>query len=477
MARHPADGGEHDNVNANASGLLAEVESLRHRLAALEAHLPGNAAKEPPRRQAKRPISTKTIAWLTTGAVLAMLAGASVVYGQSAVDALFISKEGNVAIGPSGALFVGKEGRVGIGTATPAATLDVFGGLLHVAGNTTLTVTSQGAYLGWNALSGGTGETDFINNQGGGSGGFAFMNTPRSGDPRTTLMVISGAGNVGIGTATPKADNKLEVNGTIAANSLNIVGSTSMKTMSTLDQGVKIEGAGGRNMFSDEEKAGNLRVGAVWGTPGIYSEKGDVVLGSQSNNVWLYGKVAISTQGDAGKRNQPETLYVDGGIKATGTVDGNMKTRWQLNNDAERVFTKPNWRYDITLTAGDSGAKTRTIPRDVLIALCSERDGCNVVVGRRLWSANETTTWSNTFHFIYNKDTQGFRSDGPYNRDGSTVNGQAAVRAGDAPGGYCYLTNETVVNNQFMGNKGAGMQLLLDRGGRPERMCELTLIP
>ena len=86
-------------------------------------------------------------------------------------------------------------------------------------------------------------------------------------------------------------------------------------------------------MFSDTEKAGNLRVGAAWSTPGIYSEKGDVVVGSQSNNVWLYGKVAISTQGDAAKRNQPETLYVDGRIKATGTVDGDMKVVYQRDDD------------------------------------------------------------------------------------------------------------------------------------------------
>jgi hypothetical protein len=67
-------------------------------------------------------------------------------------------------------------------------------------------VTSQGAYLGWNALTRATGETDFINNQGGGSGGFAFMNTPSSGTPRTPLMVISGAGNVEV-TGTVKAQS------------------------------------------------------------------------------------------------------------------------------------------------------------------------------------------------------------------------------------------------------------------------------
>ncbi len=202
MGRHPADGSENDNVNANASGLLAEVAALRRQLAALEERLQESPPKEPPGRQAKPRTSRKTVAWPATGAVLAMLAGASVVYGQTAVDSFFISKEGDVAIGPPGGLFVGK------------------------------------------------------------------------------------AGNVGIGTYTPSPDNKLEVKGKIAAQSLN-----------ALDQSVKIEGSGGRNMFTDIEKAGGLRVGGAWGTPGIYSEKGDVVIGSLSKNVWLYGKVASARRG------------------------------------------------------------------------------------------------------------------------------------------------------------------------------------
>ena len=111
MACHPRDGSESDNVNTNVSALLAEVAALRQRLAALEERPQENPPKEPPGRQAKPRPSRKTVAWLTTGAVLAMLAGASAVYGQSAVDAFFISKEGDVAIGPLGALFVGKARR------------------------------------------------------------------------------------------------------------------------------------------------------------------------------------------------------------------------------------------------------------------------------------------------------------------------------------------------------------------------------
>jgi hypothetical protein len=80
---------------------------------------------------------------------------------------------------------------VGINTTSPAQSLDVFGGILHVTGSSTPTTAVQGAYLGWNALTGSTGETDFINNAGTGPGGFAFMNTPASGSPRSTLLTIN----------------------------------------------------------------------------------------------------------------------------------------------------------------------------------------------------------------------------------------------------------------------------------------------
>lgn len=85
--------------------------------------------------------------------------------------------------------------------------------MLFAGGSPNPSTTMQGAYIGWNALTGGTGETDLINNQGGGSGGFAFMNTPPAGSPRSTLMFLSGAGSLGIGTTSPGA--KLEVNGNV----------------------------------------------------------------------------------------------------------------------------------------------------------------------------------------------------------------------------------------------------------------------
>jgi len=118
-------------------------------------------------------------------------------------------------------LFLQEGGNVGIGTGAPAASLDVGGGLLHVAGTTSPAVTAQGAYLGWNALTSGTGETDFINNQGLGTGGFAFMNTPPSGTPLTTLMFITGAGRVGIGTTAPQQMLSVNAGANVDQGNLN----------------------------------------------------------------------------------------------------------------------------------------------------------------------------------------------------------------------------------------------------------------
>ena len=132
---------------------------------------------------------------------------------------------GSVAIGgltPGSVPFVGAGGLVtqdnakffwddtnhylGIGTGIPKTALDLgASGLLHVGGLTSPVVGDQGAYIGWNALNGSTGETDFINNQGGGPGGFAFMNAPNGGTPLTTILRITGTGSVGLMSTAPSA--------------------------------------------------------------------------------------------------------------------------------------------------------------------------------------------------------------------------------------------------------------------------------
>lgn len=116
------------------------------------------------------------------------------------------------------------EGNVGIGTANPVNKLDVAGSV-HVAGVCSASVpAAQGGYVSWNQMTCGTGEMDFINHRGQGGGGFWFANTA-NGSTLSSLMFISGNGNVGIGTNSPAA--KLDVAGNVNVSG-NIVATGSV---------------------------------------------------------------------------------------------------------------------------------------------------------------------------------------------------------------------------------------------------------
>jgi hypothetical protein len=80
------------------------------------------------------------------------------------------------------------SGNVGVGTVAPVAALDVANGVIHTAGQVSPSTTTQGAYLGWNG-SCCNGETDFINNVGGGTGGWWFWNQPNGGSASPVLKI------------------------------------------------------------------------------------------------------------------------------------------------------------------------------------------------------------------------------------------------------------------------------------------------
>ena len=91
---------------------------------------------------------------------------------------------------------------VGIGTTVPQATLDVGGNILSRQYNAP---GNQGAYIGWNR-SGSQGETNFMCQRGGGSGGYSFEIWNSSNILLSTpLYIIGSSGNVGIGTTNPGA--------------------------------------------------------------------------------------------------------------------------------------------------------------------------------------------------------------------------------------------------------------------------------
>ncbi|MDB5142979.1 MAG: hypothetical protein JWQ66_1692 [Mucilaginibacter sp.] len=113
------------------------------------------------------------------------------------------------------------SGNIGIGTTSPTAGLDVWNGAVHVVAGTGGNYAVDGAYIAWNTTNGVGGETNFVNNIGGGNaGGFTFDNTTRS-NVVTRLMTILGNGNIGIGTTNPQG-YKLAVNGTAIATAMTV---------------------------------------------------------------------------------------------------------------------------------------------------------------------------------------------------------------------------------------------------------------
>jgi len=80
-----------------------------------------------------------------------------------------------------------------------------------------------------------------------------------------------------------------------------------------------IQGREGRNFFTDAEGRGALRVGAVWGVTGIYSETQDIVVGAASGRIYLGQPGAAGSTIDVGGN-----LQVNGSanINGTATVNG-----------------------------------------------------------------------------------------------------------------------------------------------------------
>lgn len=91
------------------------------------------------------------------------------------------------------------------------------------AGYTSSDYTSQGLWCSWNNTNGG-GESNFVNNQGGGNGGFDFWNRTTGGTYQRLMTLGTGSSGVDSGGTTP--NGKIRT-GNLTASSLTLPGTTS----------------------------------------------------------------------------------------------------------------------------------------------------------------------------------------------------------------------------------------------------------
>ena len=198
---------------------------------------------------------------------------------------------------------IAADGNVGIGTSSPTFKLEVRGNVL-IGDNTTNTIR-----IGSNA------SESFIYSASGIPLTFYVDGTPR-------MSILSGAGNVGIGTASPSA--RLQVSG--SSNVLNVKGSGSLSNTSLLS----VDGAYGRLFEVTDDLSNSLfSVNTIAGLPVIEA------FADYSVNLGTYSAVSGSTMRITGSSvgigtsSPGTTLDVRGNIRATsftGSFSGSITT-------------------------------------------------------------------------------------------------------------------------------------------------------
>lgn len=417
------------DTGSAAPQLHAEIDEMRRRLAALEARALAHANPTVGRKGHWR-TTPKRLAFMIAGV---MLIGATVVFGQSAIDSLFVNKDGNV----------------GIGTSAPRARLDVSGGgvkigatsdLIPVAGKELVLAPLSGTSTGINFQHNGI-DSVFLRSDS------ASRSTSLGGNAGTFLTIDNRNGNVGLGTTAPNAR-------------LDVAGSGWFRN----DQGVLPTSAGkGVRLFYDTNDSGQ-----------IFSYDYSI---NRSRNLLLQapgGNVAI------GNITPQAKLHVAGTLISQG--------RYQKDNAAETTY-EVSPRYHLTLTPASYNGSTRQIPQQVIIDLCGDPDGCQFRLGMTRWSSNaETETASITGLLYYSTSDGHWRTSMLLQLGADAKNKEAVGVDGDKKTdhvvdawGVCYFTDSPYSNYQDKSDPDIGMYLLVWKNDglkwtNPGRTCELTLI-
>jgi hypothetical protein len=184
---------------------------------------------------------------------------------------------------------------------------------------------------------------------------------------------ISFCSNVGIGTATPKADNKLEVNGKIAATSLNLESATIQKSVTA---------QGALTVEKDTTFKGPIKI--------------------DGNNTLEFGAGISDKQVAAGKIGYQVFAAKDAlDIVGAGTADGKQPRKikfWaeggaalagSLNVSGAVNGEKPPYVFEIGNKADTTNWHAVQVPSDIIKSYLGDADGGKIKLLFRVNSTDE----------------------------------------------------------------------------------------
>jgi len=193
-----------------------------------------------------------------------------------------------------------------------------------------------------------------INNQGIGTGGFLFINTPSSGAPLNPLMILNGSGNLGIGTTSPIS--RLTLSGVNTTNPNN--------------SGSSIDYNGQGLTFVNSAPTGNFTLGGIRIVQrnGYYLDNGDMIFTvGRTNGATLDAATIQGASGYFGIATATPTapLEVNGSVKLTWGSGASMT--YSDGSIQSTAWTGVLSGGDYAESVNVSGDRNAYEPGDVLI--------------------------------------------------------------------------------------------------------------
>mgnify|MGYP001182123007 CR=1 FL=1 len=181
------------------------------------------------------------------------------------------------------------------------------------------------------------------------------------------------------------------------------------------------------------------------------------------------GNVSIGTKDSKAKLAVNGDVNIQGGVSSYG--------RYQRDDQEEAPY-EISPRYHLSLTAPVYGGRTKKIPQDVIESLCGDQDGCEIRLAMTRWSDDtitESASRSSLFYYSKNKDGQ-LRWRASLN-DFSGIDNNGRTEHVMEIWSTCYFTDGTYSQYKDLGDKEAGLQLLIWNNFKYQnRTCELTII-